>query len=84
MPTPAANQGGAVIVTPLSDRYHRSGMPLEANNETPTPGKWYWGGDVTTIVIRPELAQHGIPDPVIPRRGELDVRKFLPGIGGGS
>lgn len=79
MPIPSNNFGMGGIVTPLTNKFNSDFLPEPANGETPVPLGWFNGGDIPTIVIRPEIKKEALHEVTDNPARELDVRKFFHG-----
>lgn len=73
-------KGSDVLVVPLSPLFNRRSLPLEGNAEEPIRERWFYGGDVNAIMIRPDLNREApVREPKQSKPAELDVKLFFRG-----
>lgn len=76
------NIGGDVYVVPLSNKFNRNFMGLDANGETPVSCLWVNGSSVDFQIERPTLASREIDTAVVPTTPRvLNPADFMRGGG---
>ena len=80
MPIPSANWGNQTVVTVLTDRFNKDYLPEPANGEVAVPLRWFDGGDIATVIIKPEIKKNPLIEMDSYKPPELNVRDFLPGV----
>lgn len=78
MPIPAYGTIGDILVVPLNNKYNVNFLPLEANGEVPVKEKWFDGGDVQSVPLRPHLETRGVNLENQANQNQINIADFFP------